>query len=273
MRKVVIANQAVPVLGLGTWQLGRCAAKRNQEIDVLRVGIELGMSVLDTAEMYGNEDLVGEAIADCRDSVYLISKVLPSNASYRGTLQACERSLNRLGVDTIDLYLLHWEGPYSLEETIEAFEELKAKGRITAWGVSNFNLYAMQALWSKPNGAQCATNELHYNLSFRAIEFDLKHWCQCQKIPIIAYSPLGEGTLVHHPLLAEIGRHYGASAAQIALAWVLSHSDLVAIPKAGSLEHIRENALAEQIQLSRDDLERLEETFPKLTRHQSITTW
>lgn len=273
MRKVVIANNAVPVLGQGTWQLGRFAEKRNQEIEALRVGIELGMSVLDTAEMYDNEDLIGEAIADCRDSVYLISKVLPSNASYRGTLQAFERSLNRLGVDSIDLYLLHWEGSYSLEETIEAFEELKAKGRIVAWGVSNFDLHAMQELCSKPMGSNCAANELHYNLGFRAIDFELKPWCQCQKIPIIAYSPLGEGSFVRHPLLVEIGRHYGASAAQIALSWVLSHPDLIAIPKAGSIDHLRENALAEQIQLTQEDLQRLERAFPKATCHQPITTW
>lgn len=273
MRKVLIANQFAPVLGLGTWQLGRCADQRNQEIEAIRVGIELGMGTLDTAEMYGNEDLVGEAIADCRKAVYLISKVLPSNASYRGTLQACERSLNRLGVETIDLYLLHWAGSYPIEETIEAFEELKARGRIKAWGVSNFDLSAMQELCSKPKGQHCAANELHYNLGFRAIDFQLKSWCQKQQMPVIAYSPLGEGALVQHPLLVEIGRQHHVSAAQIALSWVLSQPGLLAIPKAGSLKHIRENAMAEQIKLTKDDLKRLEKAFPAPTYHQKITTW
>ncbi|TAL54238.1 aldo/keto reductase [Pandoraea sp.] len=262
---------AVPALGQGTWMLGERPARRATEIDALRLGVSLGMRLIDTAEMYGEgktEELVGEALDGLRDEVFLVSKVYPFNASRKGVIQACERSLERLRTDRIDLYLLHWRGEEPLAQTIAGFEALQQAGKIRYWGVSNFDTDDMQELFATPGGARCTTNQVLYNLSRRGPEFDLLPWQREHRMPIMAYSPLEQARLPARGALASIADAHGCTAMQVALAWVLSRPGVIAIPKAGRPEHVRENAGAGDIVLSAEELQALDQAFapPKRKR-------
>ena len=266
-------GRQVPALGLGTWHMGEGDASRAEEVASLRAGLDLGMTLIDTAEMYadgGAESVVGEAIQGRRDEVFLVSKVLPYNASRSGTIAACEASLKRLGTDHIELYLLHWRGRHPLAETVEAFETLKADGKIGAWGVSNFDQDDMLELLEAAEPARPLTNQVLYNLARRGIEFDLLRWSRVQGIPIMAYSPLDEGRLVGHPVLEEIGRIHQASSAQVALAFLLTKPGVIAIPKSGSPDRVRENHRAAEIRLTSEDLLLLDEAFPPPTRKRPL---
>ncbi|NHN83573.1 aldo/keto reductase [Acetobacter musti] len=266
---------AVPALGMGTWNMGDNAASRSEELESLRAGIELGLRVIDTAEMYGNgrsEHVVGEAISGIRDKVFLVTKVLPSNASRKGVLQACRNSLARLKTDYVDLYLLHWCGSVPLAETFEAFEHLREDGLIRNWGVSNFDVEDMKELDSTPGGDQCLVNQILYSLEHRGVEFDLLGEDRKRDVVTMAYSPIGQGGgLLRNEALAAIARRHktslgGATPAQIALAWVLRQPNLIAIPKASSVRHLRENVAAQEIRLSDEDLARLDHAFAPPTR-------
>lgn len=259
----------VPRLGMGTWAMGDTPDKRQEEIAALHYGLEAGLRVIDTAEMYGNgrsEMLVGEAIADRRKDVFLTSKVLPSHASYDKTFEACERSLRHLKTDYLDLYLLHWRGSVPLKETIRAFESLKSQGLIRAWGVSNFDCSDMEELTLV--SPDCQTNQVLYNLEYRGTEYDLLPYDNRQKIITTAYSPLGQGKdLLRHPTLKAIAAHHTttlgpANTAQIALAWVLRQKNLLAIPKASSMQHQKQNIAALEINLTEADLAALDQAFP-----------
>ncbi len=256
----------MPALGQGTWNMGSDRASWNRERDSLRLGIELGMSLIDTAEMYGDgasERLVGEAIAGLRDQVYLVSKVLPSHATKDGVRRSCEASLKRLGTERIDLYLLHWRGSVSLGETIDGFELLRRDGLIGDWGVSNFDVDDMQALVGLARPRGCLANQVLYNLEHRGIEFDLLRYGLDQGVPLMAYSPVGQGgTLLRHPALAAVARRHGKTPAQLALAWTLRHQNVISIPKAGTATHVRENAEAASIVLDEEDLSALDRAFP-----------
>jgi diketogulonate reductase-like aldo/keto reductase len=256
----------IPVLGQGTWQMAEDRARRADEIKALRMGLDLGMTLIDTAEMYGDgaaEELVGEAIAGRREEVFLVSKVLPQNASRHGTLEACERSLQRLGTDYLDLYLLHWRGRVPLGETIEAFDALMQAGKIRNWGVSNFDVDDMEELVALPGGAAVATNQVLYNLTRRGIERDLIPRSGKFGMPLMAYSPIEQGRLMRHPALRMIAeRHADTTPAQIALAWVLRQPDICAIPKAGNPAHVRENRSALEVRLSKQDMADLDRAFP-----------
>ena len=259
------SGQVVPVLGQGTWRLGEHPSRRADEIAALRLGLDLGMTLLDTAEMYGDgatEELVGEAIAGRRDEVFLVSKVLPSNATTQKTIAACERSLKRLRTDCLDLYLLHWRGSVRLEETLEAFSLLRERGKIRAWGVSNFDHSDMVELVSTAGGADVQTNQVLYNLTRRGVEWDLMPWAQRSNVPLMAYSPIEQGRLSSNPTLREIAQRHQATPAQIALAWVLRIDSNIVIPKAGTTAHVRENRAALDIRLSTQDLDALDRAFP-----------
>lgn len=267
------SSEKVPALGQGTWNMGDRRATRPEEIAALRAGIDLGMTLIDTAELYGNgdsEDLVGEAIAGRRNEVFLVSKVLPSNASRRGTIAACEHSLRRLGTDRLDLYLLHWRGGFPLEETLQAFEQLQRDGKIRYWGVSNFDVDDMDELVSIAGGNAVAANQVLYNLSRRGIEFDLLPWCKDRRIPTIAYSPIEQGRLLRQPALRKVAERHGATPAQVALAWALRRDDVIAIPKAGSVTHVRENHGALELRLSAEDLAELERAWPAPKRKRPL---
>jgi diketogulonate reductase-like aldo/keto reductase len=254
----------MPVYGLGTWRMGEGTGARADEVKALRRGIERGVTLIDTAEMYGDgeaESIVAEAVGNGRDDVFIVSKVLPSNASRRGTVAACERSLKRLKTDRIDLYLLHWRGSYPLAETVEAFEALRAAGKIRGWGVSNLDYDDMQELWRAPHGRHCQTDQLLYNLTRRGIEFDLLPWCRKQKMPVMAYSPIEQGRMLGHTALAEVAERHGATPAQVALAWLLRQGVIV-IPKATALTHVDENVGALGLALTAEDLAMLDRAFP-----------
>lgn len=261
MRTLELAGVSVPVIGQGTWRMGEDPRKRTREIAALRTGIELGMTLIDTAEMYaegGAEEVVGEAIAGVRDRVFLVSKVYPHNASQRGIPQACERSLRRLGTDYIDLYLLHWRGQFPLAETVDAFERLRDDGKIGRWGVSNFDVADLHELGSDA----CATNQVLYNLEERGIEFDLLPWCQQQRIPLMAYCPIAQaGGLLVEPALKQIAARHNVTAAQVSLAWILRQDGVIAIPKAVHPEHLRLNAAAADLKLDAEDLQALDRAF------------
>lgn len=270
MQYVKLAGCEVPVIGQGTWFMGEQADQQASEISALQQGIDLGLTLIDTAEMYaegGAEQVVGRAIEGRRDKVFLVSKVYPHNASRGGTAQACERSLKRLGTDHIDLYLLHWRGQHPLEETVEAFERLREQGKIGAWGVSNFDLDDIQPL----AGSACATNQVLYNPSQRGIEFDLLPWSRTQQMPIMAYCPLAQaGRLLGHPLLAEIAERHGATPAQVSLAWATHAGGIIAIPKAVKPEHVQLNAAAGALRLTEQDMQAMDETFPPPARKQAL---
>jgi diketogulonate reductase-like aldo/keto reductase len=263
------SGQRVPILGQGTWFMGEDPRRRQEEVAALRLGLDLGLTLIDTAEMYasgGAEEVVGEAMAGRRDEVFLVSKVLPSNASRRGTIEACERSLKRLGADHIDLYLLHWRGRYPLAETLEAFHTLVKAGKIRHWGVSNFDTDDMEELVRLHGGAAVATNQVLYNLTRRGIEFDLQPWSRQRRIPLMAYSPIEQGRMLHHAALQKVASRHGATPAQVALAWLLRQGDIMVIPKAVQPQHVRDNRAALDPHLTEQDLADLNQAFRAPTR-------
>ena len=260
-------GEHVPVLGQGTWRMGENTGAHKDEVAALRLGIELGMTLIDTAEMYGDggaEKVVADAIEDQRDRVFVVTKVYPLNASRTELPKACERSLKRLRIDAIDLYLLHWrERQTRLVETVDAFENLRAAGKIKCWGVSNFDVDDMQELWSVENGTSCAANQVLYNLENREIESGLLRWSEENKVPIMAYSPVGHGRgLLENATLTKIAERHGTTTSQIALAWVLRQPGMIAIPKASNEEHVRENARSIEIKLTSEDFAELDREFP-----------
>ena len=263
---------AMPRLGQGTWRMGEGAAPRAQEADALRLGIDLGMTLIDTAEMYGEgaaEEVVADAIHGQRDRVFLVSKVYPHNASRTGVPAACERSLRRLRTDCLDLYLLHWRGQHPLAETVAAFEALRQAGKIRAWGVSNFDTADMEGL--PPSPAGCAANQVLYNLDARGIEFDLLPWCGSHGVPVMAYSPVGQGgRMLHNKALGAVAARHGVTPAQAAIAWTLRQPGVVSIPKASDADHVRENAAAANLRLMPEDLAELDAAFPPPRRKQSL---
>ncbi|WP_334175516.1 aldo/keto reductase [Pseudoxanthobacter sp.] len=266
-------GERVPVLGQGTWKMGEDARRRDAEIAALRHGLDLGMTLIDTAEMYANgmsEVIVGEAIAGRRDEVFLVSKVLPSHASRFGTIRACEGSLRRLDTDVIDLYLLHWAGDEPLAETIEAFGRLQDEGKIRHWGVSNFDPGDCEALFALAGGDAAAANQVLYNPGRRGIEFDLLPWCQRRGLPVMAYSPIEQGRIARHPALAAVAQRHGATPAQIALAFVLRQPGVIAIPKAGSSAHVAENRAACALALDDADMAVLDRAFPPPARASAL---
>ena len=259
------SGDKVPVLGLGTWRMGERASERAAEVEAVRLGLELGIRLIDTAEMYGEgkaEAIVGEAMGRLRDEIYLVSKVYPHNASRRGTIAACERSLQRLATDRLDLYLLHWRGSHPLAETVEAFEALEKDGKIRNWGVSNLDAEDMDELAGVPNGRNCASNQVLYHLGSRGIEWQLLAKCQNAKIMVMAYSPLGQGPLLRKPALGKVASKHKCDPAAVALAWVLRQPGVVTIPKATQPEHVRANIKALDLQLDAEDLAALDSAFP-----------
>ncbi|MBD8686999.1 MULTISPECIES: aldo/keto reductase [unclassified Rhizobium] len=259
------SGRTVPALGIGTWNMGDDSAKAANEIASIRKSVELGMSVIDTAEMYGDgksEEIVGKAITDLRDDVFLVSKVYPFNASAKGTIEACERSLKRLGTERLDLYLLHWRGSYPLEETVDAFERLKAEGKIADWGVSNFDTDDMEELFSIAEGKNCAANQVLYNLSRRGPEFDLLPWCQSHGVAVMAYSPVEQGRILSNHELIRIAKAYQATPAQVALAFLLERDGVMAIPKSSNAQRVEENRGATDLEISDEDWEALDAVFP-----------
>ena len=262
-------DATMPRLGQGTWHMGEDRAARAQEVAALRLGIDLGMTLIDTAEMYGDgasEEVVADAIAGQRDRVFLVSKVYPHNATRAGVPAACERSLRRLRTDCLDLYLLHWRGSVPVAETIAAFEALRAAGKIRRWGVSNFDAADMAAL---PPG--CAANQVLYNPGARGIEFDLLPWSQAHGVPVMAYSPVGQGgRMLRSPALRVVAERHGATPAQVAIAWTLRQPGVVSIPKAADAGHVRENAAAAGLQLVPADLAEIDAAFPPPRRKQPL---
>ncbi|HTM47147.1 MAG TPA: aldo/keto reductase [Bryobacteraceae bacterium] len=260
------SGKRVPALGIGTWKMGENSRLRSREIAALRRAIDLGMTVIDTAEMYGEgaaEELIGEAIMGRRQEVFLVSKVYPHNATRRGTADACERSLRRLGIDSIDLYLLHWRGSVPLSETLDALAALQASGKIGSYGVSNFDTSDMEEAWALDQGRRIAVNQILYNLTRRGPEIDLLPWLRSRGAPVMAYSPIEQGRLLRNPKLAALAQQRGATPAQIALAWLLAQQDVLVIPKAGELGHVDENRAAADIVLTREDLSALDIAFPR----------
>ncbi len=265
----------VPALGQGTWRIGEKKSAHADEVAALRLGIELGMTLIDTAEMYGEggaEKIVADAIEGQRDRVFVVTKVYPHNASHTELPRACERSLKRLRIDTIDLYLLHWrEKNTPLAETVETFEKLRATGKIKRWGVSNFDVDDMKEMLSIENGQNCATDQVLYNLENREIESGLLPWSLKNEIPIMAYAPVGHGRgLLENATLKKIAKRHDATPAQIALAWVLRQQEVVAIPKASNEKHVRDNAGSIDIKLTKEDLADLDREFPPPESKQSL---
>ena len=267
------AGLPMPRFGLGTWRMGEARGERKAETAALRHGLARGITLIDTAEMYGGgvaEEIVGDAIAgngvSLRDGLFIVSKVLPENASRRGTVAACERSLRRLRIDCIDLYLLHWRGSVPLVDTVDAFEVLRAAGKIRHWGVSNLDLADMQELADVPRGSAVQTNQVLYNLTRRGIEFDLQPWCRERHIPLMAYSPIEQGRLLGHPSLTTIAATHGVSPAQVALAWLMRQEDVIVIPKSSRPEHIDDNLAALDLTLTPGDLAALDRAFPPPSR-------
>lgn len=260
----------IPAIGQGTWYMGENAAQRRQEVAALQRGIDLGLTLIDTAEMYaegGAEHVVGEAIRGRRDEVYLVSKVYPWNAGGQKAQAACEASLKRLGTDYLDLYLLHWRGNIPFEDTIAAMESLMAQGKIGRWGVSNLDADDMQTLWMLQGGKECATNQVLYHLGSRGIEYDLLPWCAERHMPVMAYCPLAQAgrlrdDLMNDPVVNAIARDKGVTAAQVLLAWVIRRPGVLAIPKASTIKHVEENAAALDVKLTAQDIEQLDAAFP-----------
>jgi diketogulonate reductase-like aldo/keto reductase len=274
MRSVSLpSGETVPALGQGTWKMGDVKA-RAAERDALRLGLSLGMTLIDTAEMYGEgkaEELVAEAIAGHHNEVFLVSKVYPHNASRKGAIAACERSLKRLNVERLDLYLLHWRGEIALEETVAGFEALKEAGKIRHWGVSNFDTEDMEDLFAA-GGRSCAINQILYNLQRRGSEWDLLSWMEARNIPVMAYSPLEQARLKAGAALSALAQEKNATPYQIALAWLLSRKNCMVIPKAATLQHVRENAQARDIVLDGRDFAALDAGFPPPTRKSALPT-
>jgi diketogulonate reductase-like aldo/keto reductase len=264
----------VSAIGQGTWRMGEGHRPRAEEAACLRLGLDLGMTLIDTAEMYadgGAEEVVGEALAGRLAEAFVVSKVYPQNATSKGTQAACERSLKRLRSERIDLYLLHWRGGVSLAETVAGFERLLHAGKIGAWGVSNLDADEMAELRGVPGGAACATDQVLYNPTARGIEFDLLPWCAAHAVPAMAYSPVGQGgQLLRAPALAVVAKRHGATPAQVAIAWALRHPHVIAIPKAGDPAHVRDNAAAATLALTPDDLAEIDAAFPPPRRKQGL---
>ncbi|MFD3455051.1 aldo/keto reductase [Streptomyces sp. NPDC058691] len=264
MRTVRFPCRDVPALGQGTWYLGDAPDRRDEEIAALRLGLDLGMTLVDTAEMYGDgaaEELVGQAIAGRREEVFLVSKVLPAHADRRGTVAACEASLRRLGTDVLDLYLLHWRGRHPLAETVAGFADLMSAGKIRSWGVSNLDVDDMTELAELPGGEAVSADQVLYNLTRRGIEGDLLPWCRRSGVAVMAYSPIEQGRLLRYEPLRAVARELGATPAQVALAWLLEQ-DVAAIPRTGRPEHVRDNRAAADLRLPEDVLALLDEAFP-----------
>jgi diketogulonate reductase-like aldo/keto reductase len=261
-----LSGAEVPALGQGTWRMGEGQRPAREEADALRLGLDLAMRLIDTAEMYGEggaEEVVGQAIAGRRDEAFVVSKVYPHNASRAGVIAACERSLKRLRIETIDLYLLHWRGSHPLAQTVAGFEALRASGKIRHWGVSNLDVDDMEELAGVPGGGACATNQVLYNPAARGIEFDLLPWCAARQIPVMAYSPVGQGgRLLRAKALLAVAHRHQASAAQVAIAWSLRMAGVISIPKAGDAAHVRENAGALAIRLSEQDCAEIDGAYP-----------
>ena len=266
MRRVTLrSGETIPQLGLGTWHMGEQRNQRASEADALKLGLDLGMTLIDTAEMYGEggaEEVVAEAVKGRRDEAFIVSKVYPHNASRSGAIAACERSLKRLKTDRIDLYLLHWRGSYPLADTVAAFERLKADGKVRHWGVSNLDSDDLDELAGAPSGRNCVANQVLYHLGSRGIDFDLIRQCADEKIMVMAYSPLGQGRILRNGALAKIAGRHGVSPAAVALAWTMRHPHVVAIPKASRPEHVRENLAAADLELTTADLAELDAAFP-----------
>jgi diketogulonate reductase-like aldo/keto reductase len=259
----LVSGERIPALGQGTWYFGEDPQHRSAEVAALQLGLDLGMSLLDTAEMYGNggaERVVGEAIQGRRDGVFLVSKVLPQHADARGTIAACEASLRRLQTDRIDLYLLHWRGSTPLEQTLQAFGKLLRDGKIRYWGVSNLDVDDMEELAALAGGNAVATNQVLYNVARRGIEWDLLPWCKARGISVMAYSPIEQGRVLDDPTLRTLANRHSATPAQIALAWVL-RAGVMVIPRARTLQHVRENRAYVDIALTDHDLTQLDRTF------------
>lgn len=272
MQKTVTFRQSesVAAIGQGTWYMGEDTSQRKYEVAALQAGLECGLKLIDTAEMYaegGAEQVVGEALQGRRDSAFLVSKVYPWNAGEVDAIDACERSLRRLKTDYLDLYLLHWRGSVPLEETIRAMETLQQQGKIRQWGVSNFDTDDMQELWQEPGGENCATNQVLYHLASRGIEYSLLPECQQRQIPLMAYCPLAQAGRLRRGLFAseylnQLAQQKGISVAQLLLAWVIRKEGVIAIPKASSVAHVQDNAAALQVSFSSDELALLNSHFP-----------
>jgi diketogulonate reductase-like aldo/keto reductase len=255
----------LPALGLGTWTMGERAASAAREVAALQRGLDLGMTLIDTAEMYGDggaEEIVARAISGRRDLAYVVSKVYPHNAGSAGMTAACEHSLRRLGIDCLDLYLLHWRGSIPLAESVDAFERLRAAGKIRRWGVSNFDTADMEELYALPQGSNCATNQVLYNLAERGIEWRLLDWCRSRRIPVMAYSPVAQGALLTNRKLTAIARTLHVTPAQLALAWVLNRAQVIAIPQSSNLAHIDANRAATDVRVDAGVLAALDAAFP-----------
>ena len=274
-------KRKIPVLGQGTWRIGEDRSRRKSEIAALRLGMDLGMTLIDTAEMYaegGAEEVVGDAIDDrAREEVFVVTKVYPHNATRRGVIEACTRSLRRLKTEYIDLYLLHWRGNVPLSETLEGFQYLKNNGSIRDFGVSNFDVSDMEEAVAFPGGDEIATNQVLYNLMHRGTEWDLLPWCRTRGIPIMAYSPVGidsaeQRRVFSNTTVKEIASRHNATPAQVSLAWLLRHRDVIVIPKATQPEHIRENRAALDLALTAQDLKELDQAFPPPNRKTPLET-
>jgi diketogulonate reductase-like aldo/keto reductase len=265
MKSVLLpCGEAVSALGMGTWNMGDAQSRRADELATLRLGLDLGCTLVDTAEMYGEglaEELVGEALQGRRDEAFIVTKVYPHNASKAGVVAACERSLRRLRTDRIDLYLLHWRGSVPLAETLQAFMALQKAGKIRHYGISNLDIADMKELWALPGGQGVQTNQLLYNLTRRGIEWDLLRWLGERRVPVMAYSPIEQARLLHHAGLAGFAKHHGLPPAQAALAWLLAQEGVIAIPKTSHPDRLRENVAAAQIELSAGQLAELDALF------------
>ncbi|MDU6411848.1 MAG: aldo/keto reductase [Yersiniaceae bacterium] len=268
----------LPAIGQGTWFMGENPSQRAAEVRALQQGLDAGMTLIDTAEMYadgGAEQVVGEAIAGRRDQVFLVSKVYPHHAGGKKAITACENSLQRLATEQIDLYLLHWRGGFGLDEIIEAMEKLQCSGKIARWGVSNLDTADMEELWQLPGGDQCQINQVLYHAASRGIEYDLLPWCRAHAVPVMAYCPLAQAGKLRHQLLEEptlsrLATEHGVSNAEIALAWVIRSGQVIAIPKAVQPQHVAQNARALTLTLSNDDLLALDQAFPPPARKQPL---
>jgi diketogulonate reductase-like aldo/keto reductase len=276
IRRIALpAGDKIPVLGQGTWHMGEIREQRKAEIGALRFGLDLGMTLIDTAEMYAEgetERLVGDAISGRRDEVFLISKLLPSHATHRGAIDACAASLRRLKTDRLDMYLLHWRGSVPLRQTIEAFVELKERGWIRHWGVSNFDVMDLVDLLQVPSGSDVQTDQVLYNLARRSPEYNLLPWCRELGLPVMSYSPIDQGELLSHPAVRGVAERNDITPAQVALAWVLRQPLVCAIPKSGSITRVQENAAAAAIRLRPPDLTELDLAFPPPIKARPLET-
>ena len=274
MKKIVLpSGTEVPALGMGTWNIGEDKRHRSRELAALQRGIDLGMTLIDTAEMYGegaSEELVGEAIRGRRREVFLVSKVYPHNATKNGTGAACDRSLRRLGVERIDLYLLHWRGSVPLSETLDAFSKLQRAGKIASFGVSNFDTSDMEEAYGLAHGHDIATDQILYNLTRRNVEHDLLPWLHNRHTPVMAYSPVEQGRLLANRKLAPIAAARNATPAQIALAWLLAQPNVIAIPKSAEAKHVEENRAAADIALTAEELSALDRAFPRPAKRKPL---